>query len=241
MAATCGICGEALPAGSRTCAVCGTAVDEMLPTAEIVAVIADSPSAPMAALLPDALPAGSRYCPACGKVYDADFLDTYCFCGVELSDQLPVAPPPAPAAPSEPSEPPIAAVEVPEPLMKVRADKPPPGTKCLVLFGPDKQPLQYFALTKDATLIGRLDAVAGVFPDIDLEEWLDRAFVRTISRQHALVLRSRATDTFLLRPLTGNTGTQLEADMLLPLKDYPLKPGHRVILGGSVRLKFEIT
>jgi hypothetical protein len=234
MAPICGICGEALPAGSRTCAVCGTAVDEKLPTAEIVAVVADAPAVPRGVALPATLAAGSRYCPACGKVYDADFLDTYCFCGVELSDQLPeVAPPPV-----QPTQ--QAVVEAAEPLMKVRADKPPPGTKCLVLFGPDKQPLHYFALTKDATLIGRLDAVAGVFPDVDLEEWLDRAFVRTISRQHALVLRSRASDTFLLRPLAGNTGTQLEADMLLPLKDYPLKPGHRFILGGSVRLKFEV-
>ena len=232
----CGICGESLPAGSRTCTVCGTAVtEEQLPTAEIVAVIADGPSAPLAAILPDALAAGSRYCPSCGKVFDADFLDTYCFCGVELSNQLPeVAPPPTPTPAPSP------AAEDIEPLMKVRTEKPPAGTKCLVLFGPDKQPLHYFPLTKDATLIGRLDAVAGVFPEIDLEEWLDRAFVRTISRQHALVLRSRASDAFLLRPLAGNTGTQLEADMLLPLKDYPLKPGHRVILGGSVRLKFEI-
>jgi hypothetical protein len=239
MASVCGICGEVLPPGGRTCSVCGTAVaEERLPTAEIVAVVANGEATPMAAILPDALPEGSRYCPSCGKTYDSDFLDTYCFCGVELSDHLPEAPP-APLPPAAATAP-VPAAETSEPLMKVRADKQPPGTKCLVLFGPDKQPLHYFELTKDATLIGRLDAVAGVFPDIDLEEWLDRAFVRTISRQHALVLRSRASDVFSLRPLAGNTGTQLEADMLLPLKDYPLKPGHRVILGGSVRMKFEI-
>ena len=70
-----------------------------------------------------------------------------------------------------------------------RIGGPPPGTPCLVLYGPDKQPLQYFALTKDAMLIGRLDAVAGTFPDIDLDEWFDRATIRKISRQHALILR----------------------------------------------------
>ena len=62
-----------------------------------------------------------------------------------------------------------------------------------MLYGPDKQPLQYFALNKDAMLIGRLDAVAGNFPDIDLDDWFDRATIRKISRQHALILRTRAT------------------------------------------------
>jgi hypothetical protein len=82
--------------------------------------------------------------------------------------------------------------------------------------------------------------VAGNFPDIDLDEWFDRSLTRRISRQHALILRSRATQTFALRPLAGNTGTQLEAEMVQPQQDYPLRPGHRVVLGGVIRLKFEI-
>ena len=110
-----------------------------------------------------------------------------------------------------------------------------------MLYGPDKQPLQYFALTKDATLIGRLDAVAGNFPDVDLDEWFDRATIRRVSRQHALILRSRTAQTFALRPLVGNTGTQLEANMISPQQDYPLRPGQRIVLGGVIRLKFEIS
>ena len=121
-----------------------------------------------------------------------------------------------------------------------RIVKPAAGTPCLVLYGADKQPLQYFALTKDTMLIGRLDAVVGNFPDIDLDEWFDRVTIRKISRQHALILRSRATQTFTLRPLLGNTGTQLEGVMVAPQQDYPLKPGRRIILGGVIRLKFEI-
>ena len=42
------------------------------------------------------------------------------------------------------------------------------------------------------------------------------------------------------RPLAGNTGTQIEADMVPPLADYPLHPGTRLVLGGSVRFRFEI-
>ena len=64
---------------------------------------------------------------------------------------------------------------------------------------------------------------------------------RKVSRRHALVLHSRADDSFSLRPLGGNTGTQIEADMVPPLNDYPLRPGTRFILGGGVRFKFEIT
>jgi hypothetical protein len=135
---------------------------------------------------------------------------------------------------------PLAEEDANAPAVKVRSVKPSPGTPCLVLYGPDKTPLQYFALTKDAMLIGRLDAVAGNFPDIDLDEWFDRPTIRRISRQHALILRTRATGTFVLRPLAGNTGTQLETQMVSPQQDYPLRPGHRIILGGVIRLKFEI-
>jgi pSer/pThr/pTyr-binding forkhead associated (FHA) protein len=110
-----------------------------------------------------------------------------------------------------------------------------------VLYGPDRQVLRYFPLRKDATLIGRLDAPDGNFPDIDLDQWLEPATARRISRQHALVLRSRATGNYSLRPLPGNTGTQVEAEMVLPMNDYPLSPGLRLILGGVARFKFEVT
>jgi hypothetical protein len=147
-----------------------------------------------------------------------------------LLDDVPVAPILDEIPPAE-----LAGDDV-----KARPLKPSPGTPCMVLYGPDKQPLQYFALTKDATSIGRLDAVAGVFPDIDLDQWFDRATIRKISRQHAVILRARASGAFMLRPLLGNTGTQLETQMLDAQQDYPLRPGHRIILGGVIRLKFEI-
>ena len=162
-----------------------------------------------------------KLCPGCGKFYPADYADSFCECGIELA-----------AGPA-----PSAAVDS---LETVLPDRPAPGTPCLVLFGVDKQPLAYFPLTKDATLIGRLDAVAGIFPDVDVTEFLDQSQARKVSRQHALILRSRNTSNFCLRPLAGNTGTQLESDMLAALQDHPLKTGARMVLGGSVRLKFEI-
>jgi hypothetical protein len=290
--ADCSICGEKIPAGSRTCSVCGSSVDEFPAAATPPA---RTPTSKV--VLPTELPPGGSYCPGCGKTYEADYADTFCVCGTGLLKELGASAPAveepvvalleeeapmavveeeAPMAVVEEEAPmavveeeaPMAVVEEEAPMavvedapvlapvvaeapapaaeeanapgMKVRSAKPSPGTPCLVLYGPDKKPLQYFPLTKDAMLIGRLDAVAGNFPDIDLDEWFDRPTIRRISRQHALILRTRATGSFALRPLTGNTGTQLESQMLAAAQDYPLQPGHRIILGGVIRLKFEI-
>jgi FHA domain len=254
----CNICGEKILEGSRTCSVCGSSADEFLPAGTGLSPFADAPPsvAPPIELAPD-----GSYCPACAKVFGPERTDAFCVCGTFLLRELPSeSPPPAaiidetpPLAPIlEDSIPPLAplledlpaeptaAADANSPAVKVRAAKPASGTPCLVLYGPDKQPLQYFTLSKDAMTIGRLDAVAGIFPDIDLDEWFDRAIIRKISRQHAVILRTRATNTFALRPLAGNTGTQLDARMVQPQQDYPLKPGHRIILGGVIRLKFEI-
>jgi hypothetical protein len=260
----CSICGEKIREGSRTCSVCGSTADEFLPL--VTVPIQPAP----AVSLPKKLPPGGSYCPACAKVYGPEYEDVFCVCGTELVKELrleePLAEIPTARVLDE-APPPMAAIldeAPPSPLapllpgergsgeeahttedadasaVSLRVVKPSPGTPCLVLYGSDKSPVQYFALTKDAMLIGRLDAVAGVFPDIDLDEWFDRATIRRISRQHALILRTRANSTFVLRPLAGNTGTQLETQMVAPQQDYPLRPGHHIILGGAIRLKFEI-
>lgn len=212
----CEICGESAPEGTRVCPTCGTSLPEAsVPTATVVQPPA---SGHTEVTPPPEVPPGGRYCPSCRLAYGADYTDSFCVCGVELI---------------APTESPILAV-------KATSQRPTAGTPMLTLYGPDRQPLHWFPLTKDVTLLGRLDPVAGVFPDVDFDEWLDRASARKISRQHALVLRRRAGHTFMLRPLAGNTGTQLEGEMVLPLQDYPLQAGTRMILGGVVRLKFEI-
>ena len=218
--AHCVICGEALPEGARVCTICGSSQPE---TTVPVAAVVSAPATTSKLVLSGAqIPADSRVCPACGKVYGPDFTDAFCTCGVELVLAA------------------TALEEAGRAALPTGPSKPPAGTPCLILFGPDKQPAQYFSLTKDAVLIGRLDAVAGVFPEIDVTQWLDAAAARKVSRQHALVLRSRTGGGFTVRPLAGNTGTQIEADMVPALHDYPLKPGTRVILGGAVRFKFDV-
>jgi hypothetical protein len=167
-------------------------------------------------------------------VFDADYTDVFCICGTELLGAEPAATP-APVTPA-----PVTPAPVTQSVRKP-VQKPPAGTRCLVLYGDDRQPMHYFVLAKDVTVIGRLDAPGGNFPDIDLDEWLEAPVARRISRQHALVLRSRSSGTITLRPLAGNTGTQIETEMVLPMQDYPLTPGQRLILGGVARFKFEIT
>jgi hypothetical protein len=166
-----------------------------------------------------------RNCPSCGKTYGPEYGDTFCVCGIELE----FADPAAAAAATVLAQPGAGPVE-----------RPPPGTRCLVLYGPDRKPLHYFALTKDVTVVGRQDPVSGHFPDIDLSAWLDEATARKVSRSHALVLHSRLNDGYTLRPLAGNTGTQIESEMVPSQLDHPLRPGTRVVLSGTVRLKFEI-
>jgi hypothetical protein len=169
-----------------------------------------------------------RVCSMCGKAYGPEYADSFCLCGFEL----------VPSSAATPA-PPAAAVPPPPPELVL--DKPPPGTRCLVLYSQDRVPRHYFPLVKDVTSIGRQDPVEGSFPDIDLMEWLDESAARRVSRQHALVLHARANDSFALRPLAGNTGTQLEAEMLPAQQDFPLQPGQRLILGGVARFKFEIS
>ncbi len=154
----------------------------------------------------------------------------------EILEEVPGAAPAPPMA--LPLDPP-AAIPL-GPAAPAIADRPPAGTRCLVLYGADKRPVHFFPLRKDVLLIGRQDPVRGTFPDVNLDDWLDPASARKISRKHAVVLHTRADDSFHLRPLAGNTGTQIEQDMVEPLKDYPLRPGTRLILGGCARFKFEV-
>jgi hypothetical protein len=218
----CPICGDLLTPDAKVCALCGTNL-----------AAADTALAP-----PEASP------------FDE---------GLKWETLIDSQPRPA----EEPTNPPMALPLGPPPggtetptgapqtvVLQLDANSPPPdltaperpaaGTRCLVLYGADRKPLQYFPVSRDVTLIGRQDPLRGIFPHINLADWLDEAGARKVSRKHALVLHRRDGDRFFLRPLAGNTGTQVEQDMVEALKDYPLTPGTRLILGGAARFKFEV-
>jgi hypothetical protein len=234
--ATCPICGDVLTADARVCALCGTNLatggdtEVVLPRTEapfegpkwdLPDEPAASPELPVAmpASPPPALPANE---PAAGRG------------GTILLTEAGGVPPAQPEADAG------AAASVSHGVMPPPAPHPAAaGPRYLVLYGADKKPIHSFPVVKDVTLIGRLDPLRGNFPDIDLGEWLEEASARKVSRKHAILLHTRATDGFCLRPLAGNTGTQIEQEMVEALKDHPLVPGTRLILGGVARFKFE--
>jgi hypothetical protein len=138
----------------------------------------------------------------------------------------------------------VAAISVPENAAQTSVSPtviaPPVGTACLVVYSAERKPLHYHSLNADVTLIGRSDPVRGDFPDLDIGEFFDDATAKSVSRKHLLVLHSREHDRFFVRPLAKNTGTQIEREMATDLRDYPLSDGVRMLLGGAVRIKFEI-
>src|SRR5882724_6332469 len=146
---TCRVCGEDMPASTRTCRECGSALPEFTSTASAP----PRPSKkrrPPAKAVPKNLPPGGRFCPSCETIYDADYSDAFCICGAELTGSPPVVAEtplvPEPVAPVP--EPPMAEVREPPPVAAIllaaptpdaspaapsRGDKPPAGAHCLVL------------------------------------------------------------------------------------------------------------
>jgi hypothetical protein len=255
----CNICGEELRPDQKVCEVCGTSVPSSGPAAvdqsgSSAAKPAPTVSAP--GLEPASTSAGQRICSLCHAKYGSEYDDEFCRCGGELvlaSDvaggaEQPVGAPSSPVADgfavnsgaaSGAGAPAPVPASAPTTAGVAGSARPPAGTDCLVVYSGQKKPIHYCAIDKDVIIVGRSDPVRGDFPDLDLSEFFDAATARKISRKHALILRSRDSQTYLLRPLGGNTGTQIEHEIAEPLHDYPLTLGTRMILGGAVRLKFE--
>lgn len=239
----CTVCDAELQSEQKTCHICGSHVEvsSPIPASTVAPLVPELPDvvSPVVAepiIEPVATATGERECPACGKTYGSDFTDDFCACGTELrartSGAVPVAvvldvPPVEPNIPSAP----VASGSV----------RPPAGTVCLVVYSDTKprQPVKYFPITKDVVLMGRQDAVRGDFPDLDLAGLLDESAARKVSRRHAELLRARSTQSYLLRPLPGNTGTQVGKELATPGKEYPLTDGTPIVLGGAVWMKFE--
>jgi len=237
----CIVCAEPLPAEAKTCHVCGTSVSAPSAGSPAPNHTGNTPSpspggADGAATIPFApsLLGQNRICPDCGAKYDGAHGDDYCACGAALV--LAAAGLASPAAPN------LAPPVVPPPPAAPSSAvvKPPPGTLCLVVYSAQREPVSYFELNSDVTMIGRSDPLRGDFPDVDLAQLLDEATAKRVSRKHALILRQRETQKYVLRPLAKNTGTQLESELTVDLQEYPLFDGARIILGGVARLKFEI-
>ncbi len=249
----CAVCDVELQPEQKTCHVCGsnvepaTAIDQgsgpasPVPTSLGIAGSANSQNP---------IPSGgseTRQCSSCGKLFDPTYTDEFCSCGGELRQSVGTSPADNSAAPesaaipsSEPTPQPVTS-PAPEGVGPPGATRPVAGTVCLVLYSDTKprQPIRYFAINKDVLVIGRQDPVRGDFPDVDLGSLLDASLARKVSRRHAEVLRARDTQTYRLRPLPGNTGTQVGKELASAGEEYQLTDGTPIVLGGAVWMKFE--
>ena len=250
----CAVCDEALQPEQKTCHVCGSTVEATapatsastssppalppLPLAPLVSVESDGATSDSA----EPTTTGERECPACGLAFGASHQDDFCSCGTELQARTSSeAVPSGTSSLSVASPPPIPSPPEPSSAAPAGTTRPPAGTICLVVYSDTKprQPVRYFPINKDVVVLGREDAVRGDFPDLDLGSLVDESLSRKVSRRHAEVLRARDTQTFTLRPLPGNTGTQVGKELATPGQNYPLTDGTPIVLGGVIWLKFE--
>ena len=191
----CDVCDSEVTPEQKTCHVCGSptsndtgSLDGGFPLPTYSLGLAASAASPLSALLMSAS-SDQLQCPGCGRLFDASVTDDFCPCGTELlvvlepveveSPELPLPPIDFPLPLSSPTSSPTPTIPLAVPITLIVSEpvlvstvsaKPAAGTVCLVLYSDTKprQPLKYFAINKDVTLIGRLDAVSSVFPDVEL-------------------------------------------------------------------------
>jgi hypothetical protein len=165
-------------------------------------------------------------CYICGTEFDAD-AKSCPVCGTSV------------AALSSEELPPIIDLEPVAPPESVARPEPVAGAARLIVYSTDLKPIHTLVLDRDVTRIGRNDPLRGDFVELDVGALFDAETARKVSRKHCVILRSRETSTYVLRPLAGNTSTQVGNGLATELMDYPLGDGTRIVLGGVVRIKFE--
>ncbi|MCS6804374.1 MAG: protein kinase [Acidobacteriota bacterium] len=107
------------------------------------------------------------------------------------------------------------------------------SAKLLVLDPLSGQIQGSYMLEKHSSLIGRMDPVSGIFPEIDLSP-LDTE--SKVSRRHARVWRQ--TNQFFVEDLNSINGTHVNDELLVPKQPVRLKDGD-VLRVGQIQLVFK--
>jgi serine/threonine-protein kinase len=107
------------------------------------------------------------------------------------------------------------------------------SAKLLVLAPTTNEIRGTYTLDKHSSLIGRLDPVSGIFPEIDLSNY---DLESKVSRRHARVWRE--DQQFFVEDLSSVNGTVINDAFLLPKQPHRLKDGD-VLRVGQTRLLFK--
>ncbi len=123
-------------------------------------------------------------------------------------------------------------------LLPSQPANPPVGTLAIAVYH-DTEPrvVAYLPLLGDVCGLGREDASASQFPELDLSEAAGKgASVAYASRQHATILRDPSGQLTLVTH-KRTTGTQVNRTLVEDGSRTAVCAGDRLVLGGRVRLK----
>ncbi len=211
-----------------------------------------APAAPVAPSVPPPVPAApvasaaTIKCTTCGQENPMgnQFCDN---CGAPVAAPAPVPPPAPPAAAAPPTEPmpvPAPVPIAPPPLPATPAPSPTPARPQMIPATPASQPVPpghprivvmpnqtYFDLSGRAEIvIGRLDPITPVIPDIDLTaHGGDDAGV---SRQHCRI--TLAGNQYFVEDLGSSNGTSINSVLIQPNVRTALNNGDQLRLGRLV-------
>jgi pSer/pThr/pTyr-binding forkhead associated (FHA) protein/predicted nucleic acid-binding Zn ribbon protein len=198
-----------------------------------------------------AAPAGGQFCDNCGEPLDAPAQPAAS--PADATQAAPAATNGAPAA-SQPAQPastsvnPHAATISPAPPADQQQNSAPAAPAAaqagpavtLDLAGPTSS--SSYMLAGDEAKIGRRDADAGIFPEVDFEgndfvtEGNEK--VHAVSRRHGRVFREGGEVKF--EDLGSTNGTTLDGTPVLPHDPQTLKDGSVLVLGRTCRITIHI-
>lgn len=211
-AAFCDNCGKPLPAASAS----------VMPT---------TPASPLQATMP-AGAAGAILCPNCGTpAMPGEIFCSNCGTALPAAAAVPAPPAPVPPAPAPPIQQPgimeTAPVAPPAgPTMPVV----PVGQPYLVVAASGKQ---LSIAGKAEVLVGRVDPVSGIFPDVDLTPY--GGDEGGVSRRHIKI--TLAGNQYFVEDLNSTNHTWIGQTQVNPGTRVPLNNGDQLRLG-KVLLNF---
>ncbi len=213
--------------GAAFCDNCGKALFAAGPAPTQVAA-----PPPMGSPMQPTMPASSgSVCPACGTPYLPG--EMFCSnCGSPLSAPVPqqssmpssfapVSPQPTPPQSQAPVPPPASPVP---PTMPVAPAMPTGGQPYLVVVS---NGTQLTLPAKSEILVGRLDPVSGVYPDVDLTPY--GADECGVSRRHIKI--TFAGNQYFIEDLNSTNYTHIGSTKIQPGMRVPLNSGDQLRLG----------